>query len=595
MNTTPSKPVAGGSFLVSDVDAAARSIFVPERLDEETRMIRDMTREFLETEVLPRLDAIDAMEQGLMESLLDKAGELGLLGLSVPEEYGGFGRDFNTGTVVTDVLGAGHSFPVALLAHTGIGTLPLLYYGTEAQKQKYLPGLASGAIKGAYCLTEPTAGSDALSIRTRAERTPDGKHYVLNGQKVFITNAGFADLFTVFAKIDGEHFTAFLVERSYEGITLGPEEKKMGIKGSSTRQVFFENCKVPAENLLGEIGKGHHIAFNILNIGRFKLGAACVGAGKRAHTLSVRYAQERKQFGKRLLDFGAIQHKIAEQALRIFLSESATYRISGWINDMENYLKAASKDETQALLGAAREYAVESAIIKVAASEALDYVVDQTVQIHGGYGFIEEYPAARSYRDARINRIFEGTNEINRLLTINMLVRAVMKGKLDLLGPAMAVQKELMQIPPMGVTWDADTLDEEKQIVANLKKAFLMMAGTAVQTKMEGLRDEQEWVMALANMTIAIFEAESALARTLALGPDAPEHYRLACKIKVREAADLVGGSARYLLPALASGDTLRMLRLGVKRFTKYSDFNSIEARRKLARLADRKGGYIFE
>ena len=587
--------MAGGSFLIVDADAAARSVFVPERIDEETRMIREMAREFLETEVLPRLDDIDAMQPGLMESLLDKAGELGLLGLSVPEEYGGFGRDFNTGTVVTDVVGAGHSFPVALLAHTGIGTLPLLYYGTAAQKEKYLPGLASGAIKGAYCLTEPTAGSDALSIRTRAELTPDGKHYVLNGQKVFITNAGFADLFTVFAKIDGEHFTAFLVERNWDGITLGPEEKKMGIKGSSTRQVFFENCKVPVENLLGEIGKGHHIAFNILNIGRFKLGAACVGAGKRAHQLSISYAQERKQFGKRLIEFGAMQHKIAEQALRLFLSESATYRISGWINDMENYLKAQSDDETQALLGAAREYAVETAIIKVAASEALDYIVDQTVQIHGGYGFIEEYPAARSYRDARINRIFEGTNEINRLLMINMLVRAVMKGKLDLLGPAMAVQKELMQVPPMGQTWDAGSLDEEKHIIANLKKAFLMMAGMAVQTKMEALRDEQEWVMSLANMLIAIFEAESALVRTLSLGSEAPDHYKLACKIKVREAADLVGGSARYLLPAMASGDTLRMMRLGIKRFTKYSDFNAIEARRTLARLADEKGGYIFE
>ncbi len=578
-----------------DVDEGAASVFVPERIDEETRMIRDMTREFLENEVMSRLDDIDAQKPGLMESLLDKAGELGLLGLSVPEEYGGFGRDFNTGTVVTEVVGEGHSFPVALLAHTGIGTLPLLYYGTKAQKEKYLPGLASGALKAAYCLTEPTAGSDALSIRTRADLSDDGKYYVLNGQKVFITNAGFADLFTVFAKVDGEHFTAFLVERGWEGISFGPEEKKMGIKGSSTRQVFFENCKVPVENVLGEIGKGHHIAFNILNIGRFKLAAACVGAAKRAHRLAVGYVKERKQFGKRLIDFGAIRHKVAEQALRLFLSESATYRVSGWINDMEHYLAAQSDDETQALLGAAREYAVESAVLKVAASEMLDYVVDQTVQMYGGYGYIEEYPAARAFRDARINRIFEGTNEINRLLSINMLVRAVMKGKLDLIGPATAVQKELMQVPPMGQAWDPASLDEEKHLIANLKKAFLMVAGTAVQSKGEALRDEQELVMALANMMIAIFEAESALIRTLALADEAGEHYRIAVKIKAREAADQVAAAGKYVLPALAGGDTLRMLRLGLKRFTRYSDYNAIEGRRRIAQLIDERGDYIFE
>ena len=404
----------GGEFLIKD--SRAEDLFIPEEMNEEHRMMADMANDFLDKEVTPYLDRIDAQEEGLMQSILDKAGALGLLSVSLPEEYGGLGKDFTTGMLITEALGAGHSFSVAMAAHTGIGTLPILYYGTDAQKKKYLPKLATGEWKASYCLTEPGSGSDALAAKTKAILESDGKNYVLNGQKMWITNAGFADLFIVFAQIDGDKFTGFIVEKNAVGLSLGNEEHKMGIKGSSTRQVFFSDCKVPAENVLGEIGKGHLIAFNILNIGRAKLAAAALGAAKKVCSTSIAYALGREQFKIPIAKFGAIRYKLAEQAIRVFACESAMFRISDYIDEKEKALIAEGKNFSQALLGAAEEYAVECAMLKVYGSETLDYVVDEGVQIFGGYGYLKDFPIERIYRDARICQIYEGTSDIQRLV-----------------------------------------------------------------------------------------------------------------------------------------------------------------------------------
>ncbi len=542
-NTTKDKTLLkGGEFLVKDTDP--ENVFIPEDIGEESQMIREMCQEFLEKEVLPHLDKIDKHEDDIMVELLDKAGELGVLGLSIPEKYNGYGKGFNDATIMSEVFGAGHSFPVSLMAHNGIGILPILYFGTEEQKEKYLPKLAQGEWKGAYALTEPDAGSDALSAKSKAVLSDDGKHYLLNGQKIWITNSGFADVFVVFAKVEGgdkEGFTGFIVQRSTEGLSVGEEENKMGIKGSSTRQVFFEDCQVPVDNVLGEVGKGHLIAFNILNIGRFKLCAATVGAAKRISSLSVQYANERQQFGQSISSFGAIQHKLAEQAIRTFATESALYRTSDLIHRTEERLLEEGESHGDALKGAAKEYAVECAILKVLGSEALDYVVDEGVQIYGGYGFSEEYPMARAFRDARINRIFEGTNEINRLLTVDMLVKRTMKGEIDLMGPAKEIQDELMSIPDS----DDDTsglLGDEKIGVKKMKKAALMVAGAAVQEFMEALEEEQEIIMGITDMIMEVYTAESVLLRTLKLaqqnGEDKVEQQIAMTKVGVRDAID---------------------------------------------------------
>ncbi len=506
----------GAEWLIRE--SAPGDTFIPEDFNEEQRMVMDMCHSFLEAEVTPILDRIDNLEPGLMPALMDKAGEQGLLGTSIPEDFGGLGKDFITSTIVNEGLGAGHSFSVAIAAHTGIGTLPILYFGTPEQKAKYIPKLASGEWKGAYGLTEPNSGSDALSAKTTAKLSADGKHYILNGQKCWITNGGFADVYTVFAKIDGDKFTAFIIERGTEGFTQGPEEHKMGIKGSSTVQLYFQDCKVPAENVLGEIGKGHVIAFNILNIGRLKLCAAALGGAKACLDNTIQYANTREQFKQPIARFGAIQYKLADVAIRNWIAESALYRTSMWVEGKEQELLGAGKPFNEALLGAAEEYAVECAMLKVFGSELLDYAVDEGVQVHGGNGFSAEYNISRAYRDSRINRIYEGTNEINRLLTVDMILKRAMKGKLDLMGPAMAVQKELMSIPDFGSGDDAPFAAERK-LVTNMKKAILMVAGAAVQKLMMQLEQEQEILMNIADMAIEVFHAESGLLRAMKSAP----------------------------------------------------------------------------
>ncbi|MCX7637669.1 MAG: acyl-CoA dehydrogenase family protein [Cyclobacteriaceae bacterium] len=598
MMTTEIKAIKGGEFLIRETKA--HEIFIPEEFNEEQLMIRQQCEDFLKKEIWPRLDEIDSMKHPkLMPQLLDKAGELGLLGTSVPQEYGGFGMDFNTSMLVAEVLGAGHSFAVAISAHTGIGTLPILYYGNEEQKRKYIPKLATGEWKAAYCLTEPDAGSDANSGKTRATLSADGKHYIINGQKMWITNGGFADVFTVFAKIDDDkNLSAFIVEKSFGGITMNEEEKKMGIKGSSTRQIFFNDCKVPVENLLSERGNGFKIAVNILNIGRIKLGVAAVGGSKKTISIAVNYAKERKQFGVPIASFGAIKYKIAEMCTRVFASESAHYRASQNIEDAYHAFIAAGMDPSQARLKSLEEFAIECAILKVHGSEVLDYVVDEGVQIYGGMGFSAEGPMDRAYRDSRINRIFEGTNEINRLLTIDMLLKRAMKGHLDLMTPAMAVQKELMSIPDFGSEEESGLFVQEKKALANLKKAGLMVAGAAVQKFMTKLADEQEIIMNLADMLIEGYVAESALLRVEKMistkGEKACEIQKEMAIIYLHEAMQKAAAAGREAITSFAEGDELRLMLMGLKRFTKIEPYNLKAARRKVADYVIEKGTYPF-
>jgi alkylation response protein AidB-like acyl-CoA dehydrogenase len=582
--TQTAKSIKGGEWLIKE--SSPFETFIPEDYNEEQQMVKDMCSSFLDTEVMTVIERLDKMEAGLMPGLMEKAGEQGLLGVSVPEELGGLGKDFITSTLVNEGLGGGFSFSVAISAHTGIGTLPILYFGTEAQKQKYVPKLGSGQWKGAYGLTEPNSGSDALGAKTTARLSEDGTHYVLNGQKCWITNGGFADVYTVFAKVDGDKFTAFIIERGFEGFTQGPEEHKMGIKGSSTVQLYFQDCKVPVENLLGEIGKGHIIAFNILNIGRLKLCAAALGGSKRALNTSLEYAITREQFKKSISTFGAIQYKLAEMAIRVWVCESATYRTAKWIDDKETELVENGKPVTEALLGAAEEFAIECAILKVYGSEVLDYVVDEGVQIHGGNGYSDEYIISKAYRDSRINRIYEGTNEINRLLTVDMVLKRAMKGRLDMMGPAMNVQKELMSIPDFGAT-DDGAFAKELKAITNFKKAILMAAGGAVQKLMAKIESEQEILMNIADMAIDTFNAESALLRVMKLaerkGEIAVQFELDIVRTYIADAADRINKAGKDAINGFAEGDEQRMMLLGLKRFTKTEPFNVKDARRRIA------------
>jgi alkylation response protein AidB-like acyl-CoA dehydrogenase len=591
--TSMASLLKGGEWLIKESNAL--DAFTPEDYTEEQIMVRDMCLQFLQSEIIPIVERIDKLEPGLMPSLMEKAGEQGLLGASVPEELGGLGKDFVTSTLVGEGLGGGYSFSVAMSAHAGIGTLPILYFGTEEQKQKYIPNLASGKWKGSYGLTEPGSGSDALGAKTTAVLSADERYYILNGQKCWITNGGFADIFTVFAKIDGDKFTAFILEKGMEGFTQGAEEHKMGIKGSSTVQLYFQDCKVPVENVLGQIGKGHIIAFNILNIGRLKLAAAAIGGSKLALSNAILYANTREQFNTTISNFGAIKHKIAQMAINIYAHESALYRTAKWIDDKEAELVNEGKPFNEAMLGAAEEYAIECAILKVHGSEVLDFIVDEGVQIHGGNGFSDEYLISKAYRDSRVNRIYEGTNEINRLLTVDMILKRAMKGKLDLITSAMNVQKELMSIPEFG-NGEQNIFEAETAAVINMKKAILMTAGAAVQKIGTNLQNEQEILMNIADMIIETFISESILLRVIKLTERDKESDlqvdMMHCYLN--DAIDKLNKCGREAINAFTKGDEQKMMLLGLKRFTKTNPLNSKDARRRIAEKLISDGKYSF-
>jgi alkylation response protein AidB-like acyl-CoA dehydrogenase len=554
-------------------------IFTPEDFTDEHRAIARTTEAFFLKEVAPNVEAIQHQEPGLAISILRKSAQLGLTGVIIPEKFGGMEMDLVSAMIVAEGVSKDGSYSGWHGAHTGIGTLPLLMFGTDEQKQRYLPKLASAEMVAAYCLSEPQAGSDALAIRTRADLSPDGKHYILNGQKMWITNGGGADLYTVFAKIDGEKFTAFLVERKYAGVQPGAEEKKLGIKGSSTTAVYLDNVKVPVENVLGEIGRGHIIAFNILNLGRLKLGPFAIGGAKEVLRVSLKYAKERKAFGKSIAEFGMIQHKLAEMAIRIYAAESTSWRVVGLIeNELEGF-SWKNAGAAQIMLKAVEEFAAECSYIKIFASEMLDYVVDEGVQIHGGYGYHQDYAVERAYRDSRINRIFEGTNEINRLLATGMLLKRAQRGQLPLVEAVKKLQAEVLAGPTLSASGDEDT-----KLAANAKKVALFALGVAYQKFMNALEDQQEVLAGLTDIMMNAFAMESVLLRTQKLaaqkkGDNAAEM----CPVFLREAMETVESAARTVLAASSEGDALRTNLAVLKRFTKFEPVNAIAVRRKIA------------
>jgi alkylation response protein AidB-like acyl-CoA dehydrogenase len=595
--TVTQKQIRGGSFLVED--RAPADVFIPEDFTEEHRQIAQMTEEFATKEVLARAEELEHQKEGLMVELLRKAAELGLLGADVPEAYGGSGLGKVATTIISEKIARYASFAVSHGGHHGIGTLPIAYFGTEAQKKKYLPKLASGELISCYCLSEAEAGSDALAAKTRAELSPDGKQWILNGQKMWITNGGFADVFIVFAKVDGEKFSCFIVERGTPGFSVGAEEKKMGIKGSSTVPLFFDNARIPAENLLHEIGRGHIVAFNILNVGRFKLAAYCIGGGKYSLAHALRYAQERKAFGKAIAEFGLIRHKLAEMAIRLYVGESMIYRTAGMIDAALEGVNLSAADAPLHAMKALEEYAVECSINKVYASEILNYVVDEFVQILGGYGYHQDYPAERAYRDARINRIFEGTNEINRLLITGMLFKRATKGVLPLMAAAKKVADELTAGPSLPAAAAAtEPLAAESAGVAASKKAFLFAAGVAVQKYMDKLADEQEVAAALSDMVMDTYAMESALLRTKKIlagkGADGAGIQVAATQVFLGDALDRVEKSARTVLAASASGDTLRTYLALLRRVLKREPVDAVALRRQVARAALAANRYPF-
>ncbi len=589
--------IKGGEFLIRETEA--KDIFIPEEFSEEQKMMAQATQDFVEHEVKPLVERLEKGEYDLGATLLKKAGDLGLLGISVPEEYGGLGMNFNTSILIADVLGAAGSFSTTYGAHTGIGTLPILYYGTEAQKQKYVTKLATGEYVGCYCLTEPDAGSDANSGKSKAVLSGDKSHYVLNGQKMWISNAGYADLMIVFAKIDDDkRLSAFIVERAWEGITMNDEEVKLGIKGSSTRQVFFNDVKIPAENLLSTRENGFKIAVNILNIGRIKLGAGGIGGMKETINLCTQYAKERKQFKQPIANFGAIKYKLATMATKTFVTETLNYRAGQDIDDKTDALVADGMDKNEAKLKGIAQFAIECSISKVHGSEVLAYCVDEGVQVYGGMGFSEDAPMARAYRDARITKIYEGTNEINRILIVDMLIKRAMKGQLDLMGPAWAVQKELTSVPDFAAMDNTALFAKEKLVIKNLKKAALMVAGGAVKKLEAKLGDEQEILMNVADMLIEIYAAESTLLRVEKLvgmkGEDACAGQIDMAKINLHHAVSIVNNAGKEALFAFSDGDEMRVMLLGLKRFTKIDPWNLKEARRRVANILIENGGYAF-
>jgi alkylation response protein AidB-like acyl-CoA dehydrogenase len=579
------KPITGGEFLIRKTTSS--EIFIPEEWNEEQRMMMKMCEDFVNNEITPILDRIDDLEEGLMQSIMHKAGELGLLGISVPEEFNGMGMDFKTTMLCTETLGAGHSFSVAYGAHTGIGTLPALYYGNEEQKKRFVSKLATGEWFGCYCLTEPNSGSDANSGKTKARLTEDGKHYKISGQKMWITNAGFADVFTVFAKIeDDENLTAFLLHKDMLGITLNPEEKKMGIKGSSTRQVFFNDVLVPLENMLSDRQNGFKIAVNILNIGRIKLAGAVMGGAKATVTDAIEYANTREQFGRPIAKYGAIRHKLAEMAIRCYATESALYRATQNIDDAIAGLTESGTEKGTAVLKGIAAFAPECAILKVYGSETLDYVSDEAVQIFGGMGYSAESRVERAYRDSRINRIFEGTNEINRMLIVDMLLKKAMKGELDLMTPAMNVANELMSIPDFAEPSE-DLFERYLGYIENLKKAVLMIAGSAAQKLMMQLAKEQEILMNIADMAIWTYVAESTVLRTQKRvqlkGLEDSASQIAMTQTLVTDLADYINKAGKDALNSFVEGDEQRMMMMGLRRFTKTESFNTKEARRTIS------------
>ncbi|MGQ9846674.1 MAG: acyl-CoA dehydrogenase family protein [Bacteroidales bacterium] len=574
----------GGEFIIHS--AKFSDSFIPEEFSEEQRMIADMCQDFLEKEVFPNLDRIDAQEKGLMPSLLKKTGELGLLGLSIPEEYGGYGQSFVTSMIAADVLGAGHSYAVAYSADTGIGALPLLYYGSEELKQKYLPKIASGELLTAYCLTEPGAGSDANSGRTRAVLSEDGKHYILNGQKMWITNGGFADLLTVFAKVDNDKIlSCFLVERNTPGITFGAEEHKMGIKGSSTVQIFFNDCKIPVENMIGKRGEGFRIALNILHIGRIKLGANVIGAMKRAINHSVQYANERKQFGTLISNFGAIKHKLAEQVIKTYTNEAALYRTSAYVDEKINEGVANGKKKEEAYLEALGEYAMEAAILKVFGSESLDYIVDEAVQIYGGMGFSAEMPVDRCYRDSRINRIFEGTNEINRLVIADQYLKMAKKSDSPIFTKAKELYDAIESLQP--ITNTGDYFENKINIIENFKKAILLTQYRAYETLGKQYSGEQEIQMNISDMIIQTYTAESLLLRVKKLAGIKTESeigiYKDILDVYIQTAALKIYSSAIEAISSFADDVEYKKLTKAIQCLTSFIPVNVKNARRRIA------------
>ena len=592
-NAISSNKIGGASFLLEE--RKTKDVFTPEDFTEQHRLIAHAAEEFSVNEIVPNIEKMEHKDFSVSLALLKKAGELGLSSVEIPEAYGGLEMDKVTAAVIADHISCYAGFATTWGAHSGIGTLPIVYFGTEEQKKKYLPRLGSGEIVGAYALSEATSGSDALNCRAQARLSADGTHYALNGEKMWITNGGFADLFTVFAKVDGEKFTAFLVEKNFPGFSVGAEEHKMGIRGSSTCPIVLNDCQVPVENVLGEIGRGHVIAFNILNVGRFKLGAMCLGGARLSLANSVGYAKQRKAFGKTIADFGLVREKLANMAALIYVGESLVYRTVGMMDVALNQVDKSSADAAKESRKAIEEYAVECSIAKVWGSEMLDYVVDETVQIYGGYGFVEEYPAERVYRDARINRIFEGTNEINRLIIAGILLKRATSGQLPLMPAIKRLMDEVLAGPSMGDEVEG-SLAEERKLVAQAKKVALFVAGVASQKYMQALQDEQEIMGAIADMVIEVYAMESAVLRTQKMiekGESASIPISMT-RLFLSQAMEKTEAAARKVIAAVAEGDTLRTQLAILRRLLKFEPFNTIDLRRQIAEKVIERGKYTL-